>query len=67
MDNVPPGSNNPNPTLHAWGGQRQPAASSTAMATSTTTKKGMTPHVCQAIEAIDEERVAIGRAFGVER
>jgi len=67
MDNVlQAGLNNPNPTLHCLGVVMSASRIEYSHGDFYYYEEGMTPHVCQAIEAIDEERVAIGRAFGVE-
>jgi opine dehydrogenase len=60
------GLNNPNPTLHCLGVLLSASRIEYSHGEFYYYEEGMTPHVCQAIEAIDEERVAIGERFGVD-
>ncbi len=60
------GLSNPNPTLHCLGVLLSASRIEYSHGEFYYYEEGMTPHVCQAIEAIDEERLAIGRAFGLE-
>lgn len=67
MDNVvQAGLNNPNPTLHCLGVLMSASRIEFSHGEFYYYEEGMTPHVCQAIEAIDGERVAIGAGFGVD-
>jgi len=59
------GLNNPNPTLHCLGVLLSASRIEYSHGEFYYYEEGMTPHVCQAIEAIDAERVAIGEALGV--
>jgi len=59
------GLNNPNPTLHCLGVLLSASRIEYSHGDFYYYEEGMTPHVCQAIEAIDAERVAIGAALGV--
>lgn len=60
------GLSNPNPTLHCLGVLLSASRIEYSQGEFYYYREGMTPHVCQAIEAIDAERLAIGRAFGIE-
>ena len=60
------GLSNPNPTLHCLGVLMSASRIEYSHGEFYYYEEGMTPHVCQAIEAIDAERVAIGSAFGIE-
>ncbi len=59
------GLSNPNPTLHCLGVLLSASRIEYSHGDFYYYEEGMTPHVCQAIEAIDAERVAIGAALGV--
>jgi opine dehydrogenase len=60
------GLNNPNPTLHCLGVLMSASRIEYSHGEFYYYEEGMTPHVCQAIEAIDAERLAIGAALGIE-
>ncbi|MCB9412667.1 MAG: NAD/NADP octopine/nopaline dehydrogenase family protein [Actinobacteria bacterium] len=60
------GLNNPNPTLHCLGVLLSASRIEYSHGEFYYYEEGMTPHVCRAIEAIDAERIAIGRAFGCD-
>jgi opine dehydrogenase len=60
------GLNNPNPTLHCLGVLLSASRIEYSHGEFYYYEEGMTPHVCQAIEAIDAERQAIGAALGVD-
>lgn len=60
------GLNNPNPTLHCLGVLMSASRIEYSHGEFYYYEEGMTPHVCQAIEAIDAERIAIGAALGFE-
>jgi opine dehydrogenase len=60
------GLNNPNPTLHCLGVLLSASRIEYSHGEFYYYEEGMTPHVCQAIEAIDAERVSIGEALGVK-
>jgi opine dehydrogenase len=60
------GLSNPNPTLHCLGVLLSASRIEYSHGEFYYYEEGMTPHVCQAIEAIDAERVDIGRALGIE-
>ncbi|TXH44994.1 MAG: hypothetical protein E6Q90_02280 [Actinobacteria bacterium] len=60
------GLNNPNPTLHCLGVLLSASRIEYSHGEFYYYEEGMTPHVCDAIEAIDAERVAVGAALGVE-
>jgi opine dehydrogenase len=60
------GLSNPNPTLHCLGVLMSASRIEYSHGEFYYYEEGMTPHVCQAIEAIDAERLAIGAAFGIE-
>ncbi len=60
------GLNNPNPTLHCLGVLLSASRIEYSHGEFYYYEEGMTPHVCQAIEAIDAERQAIGGALGVD-
>lgn len=60
------GLSNPNPTLHCLGVLLSASRIEYSNGEFFYYDEGMTPHVCQAIEAIDAERLAIGREFGIE-
>lgn len=60
------GLSNPNPTLHCLGVLLSASRIEYSHGDFYYYEEGMTPAVCQAIEAIDAERLAIGRRFGVE-
>ncbi len=60
------GLSNPNPTLHCLGVLLSASRIEYSHGEFYYYEEGMTPHVCQAIEAIDGERVAIGERLGVE-
>lgn len=60
------GLSNPNPTLHCLGVLLSASRIEYSHGEFYYYEEGMTPHVCQAIEAIDAERLAIGEAFGIE-
>ncbi len=60
------GLSNPNPTLHCLGVLMSASRIEYSHGEFYYYEEGMTPHVCQAIEAIDAERLAIGAAFGVD-
>jgi opine dehydrogenase len=59
------GLSNPNPTLHCLGVLLSASRIEYSHGEFYYYEEGMTPHVCQAIEAIDAERIAIGDAFGL--
>lgn len=60
------GLSNPNPTLHCLGVLLSASRIEYSHGEFYYYEEGMTPHVCQAIEAIDAERLAIGAAFGID-
>ena len=60
------GLSNPNPTLHCLGVLLSASRIEYSHGEFYYYEEGMTPHVCQAIEAIDAERQAIGAALGVD-
>ncbi len=60
------GLSNPNPTLHCLGVLLSASRIEYSHGEFYYYEEGMTPHVCQAIEAIDAERLAIGKAFGFD-
>ncbi len=60
------GLSNPNPTLHCLGVLLSASRIEYSHGEFYYYEEGMTPHVCQAIEAIDAERLAIGRQFGLD-
>lgn len=60
------GLNNPNPTLHCLGVLLSASRIEYSHGDFYYYEEGMTPHVCQAIEVIDAERVAIGSALGLD-
>ncbi len=60
------GLNNPNPTLHCLGVLLSASRIEYSHGEFYYYEEGMTPHVCQAIEAIDAERQSLGEAFGVD-
>lgn len=60
------GLSNPNPTLHCLGVLMSASRIEYSHGEFYYYEEGMTPHVCQAIEAIDAERLAIGRALGID-
>lgn len=60
------GLSNPNPTLHCLGVLFSASRIEYSHGEFYYYEEGMTPHVCQAIETIDEERIAIGRSFGLD-
>jgi opine dehydrogenase len=60
------GLNNPNPTLHCLGVLLSASRIEYSHGEFYYYEEGMTPHVCQAIEALDQERIAIGRAVDVD-
>jgi opine dehydrogenase len=60
------GLSNPNPTLHCLGVLLSASRIEYSHGEFYYYEEGMTPHVCQAIEAIDAERLAIARRFGIE-
>ena len=60
------GLSNPNPTLHCLGVLLSASRIEYSHGEFYYYEEGMTPHVCQAIEAIDAERLAIGRELGIE-
>lgn len=60
------GLSNPNPTLHCLGVLLSASRIEYSHGEFYYYEEGMTPHVCQAIEAIDAERLAIGQRFGIE-
>ena len=60
------GLNNPNPTLHCLGVLLSASRIEYSHGEFYYYEEGMTPHVCQAIEKIDAERVAIGAALGLD-
>jgi opine dehydrogenase len=60
------GLSNPNPTLHCLGVLLSASRIEYSHGEFYYYEEGMTPHVCQAIEAIDAERLAIAREFGLE-
>lgn len=60
------GLSNPNPTLHCLGVLLSASRIEYSHGEFYYYEEGMTPHVCQAIEAIDAERLAIGHAFGID-
>jgi opine dehydrogenase len=60
------GLNNPNPTLHCLGVLLSASRIEYSHGEFYYYEEGMTPHVCQAIEAIDAERQTIGAALGVD-
>lgn len=60
------GLSNPNPTLHCLGILMSASRIEYSHGEFYYYEEGMTPHVCQAIEAIDAERLAIGAAFGID-
>lgn len=60
------GLSNPNPTLHCLGVLLSASRIEYSHGEFYYYEEGMTPQVCEAIEAIDAERLAIGRAFGID-
>lgn len=60
------GLNNPNPTLHCLGILLSASRIEYSHGEFYYYEEGLTPHVCQAVEAIDAERLSIGRALGVD-
>jgi opine dehydrogenase len=60
------GLSNPNPTLHCLGVLLSASRIEYSHGEFYYYEEGMTPHVCQAIEGIDAERLAIGAAFGID-
>lgn len=60
------GLSNPNPTLHCLGVLLSASRIEYSHGEFYYYEEGMTPAVCQAIEAIDAERLAIGRAFDID-
>jgi opine dehydrogenase len=60
------GLSNPNPTLHCLGVLLSSSRIEYSHGEFYYYEEGLTPHVCQAVEAIDEERVNIGKALGLE-
>ncbi|MDQ1250465.1 MAG: opine dehydrogenase, partial [Actinomycetota bacterium] len=60
------GLSNPNPTLHCLGVLLSASRIEYSHGEFYYYEEGMTPHVCQAIEKIDAERLAIGQALGFE-
>ena len=60
------GLSNPNPTLHCLGVLLSASRIEYSHGEFYYYEEGMTPHVCQAIEAIDAERLAIAGRFGIE-
>jgi opine dehydrogenase len=60
------GLSNPNPTLHCLGVLMSASRIEYSHGEFYYYEEGMTPHVCQAIEAIDAERLAIGAALGID-
>ncbi|MEI6621002.1 MAG: NAD/NADP octopine/nopaline dehydrogenase family protein [Actinomycetes bacterium] len=60
------GLNNPNPTLHCLGVLLSASRIEYSHGEFYYYEEGMTPAVCRAIEAIDRERINIGRALDLE-
>ncbi len=60
------GLNNPNPTLHCLGVLLSASRIEYSHGEFYYYEEGLTPHVCHAVEAIDAERLAIGRTLGLE-
>lgn len=60
------GLSNPNPTLHCLGVLMSASRIEYSHGEFYYYEEGMTPHVCQAIEAIDAERLAIGAAYDID-
>jgi opine dehydrogenase len=60
------GLGNPNPTLHCLGVLLSASRIEYSRGDFFYYEEGMTPHVCHAIEAIDNERLAIGHAFDID-
>lgn len=60
------GLNNPNPTLHCMGVLLSSSRIEFSHGEFYYYEEGMTPHVCEAIEAMDAERLAIGATLGVD-
>lgn len=60
------GLSNPNPTLHCLGVLLSASRIEYSHGEFYYYEEGMTPHVCQAIETIDAERVAIGERLGLD-
>jgi opine dehydrogenase len=60
------GLSNPNPTLHCLGVLLSASRIEYSHGEFYYYEEGMTPHVCEAIEAIDAERLAIAGRFGIE-
>ena len=60
------GLNNPNPTLHCLGVLLSASRIEYSHGEFYYYEEGLTPAVCRAVEAIDAERVAIGRELGFE-
>jgi len=60
------GLSNPNPTLHCLGVLLSASRIEYSHGEFYYYEEGMTPHVCQASEAIDAERLAIAGRFGIE-
>lgn len=60
------GLNNPNPTLHCLGVLLSASRIEYSRGDFYYYEEGLTPHVCQAVEAIDEQRLEVGRALGLE-
>ncbi|MBM3791224.1 MAG: hypothetical protein FJW35_12875 [Acidobacteria bacterium] len=60
------GLNNPNPTLHCLGVLLNIGRIEKSHGEFYYYDEGLTYHVCKAVEAIDQERLAIGQALGVQ-
>ncbi|MCH9815180.1 MAG: NAD/NADP octopine/nopaline dehydrogenase family protein [Actinomycetia bacterium] len=60
------GLNNPNPTLHCLGVLLSASRIEYSRGDFYYYEEGLTPQVCKAVEAIDQERSNIGQALGVE-
>ena len=60
------GLNNPNPTLHCLGVLLSSSRIEYSRGDFYYYEEGLTPQVCKAVEAIDQERINIGTALGVD-
>jgi opine dehydrogenase len=60
------GLSNPNPTLHCLGVLLSASRIEYSHGEFYYYEEGLTPHVCQAVEAIDQEKMEIGTALGFD-
>jgi opine dehydrogenase len=60
------GLNNPNPTLHCLGVLLSASRIEHSRGEFYYYEEGLTPQVCKAVEAIDQERINVGAVLGVE-